>query len=588
MLPIKDQLSALVSDAFERCGYDRALGVVQVSARPDLCQFQCNGAMAAAKRYRKAPALIAGEVAACLQDVDCLAKAEVAAPGFLNLTLTDEALKQAVEAMLSEERFGIPGAEKDECIVVDYGGPNVAKPLHVGHLRAAVIGEAIKRLAKALGYRTVGDVHLGDWGLQMGLVIAKLAQEQPELCYFDPQYEGEYPAEPPVTLADLSRLYPEASALSKVDKEFYATAAQATFDLQNGRRGYMALWKHLTALSVADLKKNYANICVDFDVWYGESDSDPYIAPMLEDLISRGLAREDDGALVMDVAREDDASPMPPALIRKSDGSCLYVTTDMATICQRMKDFKPDQILYVVDNRQSLHFEQVFRAVRQAGYADESVKLEFCGFGTMNGKDGKPYKTRDGGVMRLSDLIALITEAALAKITEAGFSDFDEAEKQEVARKVGVAALKYGDLMNQRSKDYVFDLDKFLSFEGKTGPYLLYTVVRINSLLAKAEAAGAKPSALLAPQSETERALMLRAALTSYPLWQAMREKAPNVVCDNAYETAALLNKFYNETRIIACEDEAQRGSWLTLLAFVRDLLRFQLDVLGIPVPERM
>lgn len=588
-LTLRQTLTDLVSAAFEACGYDAELGAVTVSNRPDLCQFQCNGALSAAKRYKKNPAMIAQEVAAKLQDAPILKKAEFVPPGFLNLDVADSYLVERLSAMAADERLDLPRAKNALSIVVDYGGPNVAKPLHIGHLRTAIIGESLVRLARFLGHNVIGDVHLGDWGLQMGLIIVGLQDRQPDLCYFDETFAGPYPTEPPVTLDDLNELYPAASARSKTDEEFKARAQKATYDLQNGRAGFVALWKHFLALSVTDLKKSYAKLDVDFDKWLGESDAAPFVDEMLGILKDKGLSYLSDGALIVDVAQEGDEEEIPPIIIEKSDGSQLYGTTDLATILQRKRDFDPNEIWYVVDNRQAMHFKQVFRCAHKAGLVSEDTKLMHIGFGTMNGKDGKPYKTRDGGVMRLSDLIGTVTDAAREKMAEsATASALTEEEAAACAEKIGIAALKIGDLINHRTKDYVFDLDRFLASEGKTGPYLQYAAVRIHSVLEKAEAQGFAPGALLEPASETERALLLALMSVGDTLLRAFSDHAPNGICEALFEITGLFNRFYYENKILSCPDAARRDSWLMLISITERMIALLLSLLAIRVPEKM
>jgi len=579
-------LSEIFEKAFVACGYDKEYGKVTVSNRPDLCQFQCNGAMAGAKKYKKAPLAIANEVVESV-DKSPFEKVEVVAPGFINLVLKDEEILRAAVAIHEDENYGL-NKVSNETVVVDYGGPNVAKPLHVGHLRSAIIGESIKRLAKVLGYNAIGDVHLGDWGLQMGLIITEFAEQNPDSLYLDESYEGEYEALP-LSMDDLNEIYPKASKRSKVDEEYMARAQQATFDLQHGRRGYMALWREIIRISVADLKASYDKLNVSFEYWYGESDSEKYIPDMIADFIEKGYAYESEGALVVDVAKEDDKAPMPPVLVRKRNGSQIYATTDLATIKQRVQDFDPSMILYFVDNRQGLHFEQVFRCARKTGLVSDDVVLEFDGFGTMNGKDGKPYKTRDGGVMKLKDLIDNVCSAARVKMEEAKTGlELSEEEKKDTALKVGVSALKFGDLINYRAKDYIFDLDKFMSFEGKTGPYMLYTIVRLNSILTKAREKGFKVGALGIPKTDVERDLMLKTALMNEVFWQAFSDRAPSGICENAYQIAALANRFYYENKILSEEDAERRGELLAFCEYVLRILKLHMEILAIDVPERM
>ena len=587
METIINKLTNILGKAFEIAGYDASYGKTAISNRPDLCQFQCNGAMVGAKVYRKSPMQIANNVVEKL-DKDYFEKVEIVPPGFINLTLKNEEILKMISEMALDKNLGLVKIANGENIVIDYGGPNVAKPLHVGHLRSAIIGESIKRLAKALGYNAIGDVHLGDWGLQMGLIITQYREENPDSAYFDENYDGEYPGVD-ITLDRLNEIYPKASARSKVDEEFMSKAQQATFDLQKGRRGYIAFWKEILKISVTDLKKNYEKLGVSFEYWYGESDSEKYIPDMLDKFIKGGFARESEGALVIDVEKPEDKAPMPPVIVRKSNGSQIYATTDLATIIQRIEDFKPKMILYFTDNRQGLHFEQVFRAARKTGIANEDVLLEWCGFGTMNGKDGKPYKTRDGGVMKLQDLIEMVCNAALDKMKEAKAGmELSDDEKKDTALKVGIAALKFGDLINYRAKDYIFDLDKFMSFEGKTGPYLLYTIVRLNSILNKAKEKGFEIGKIGEPKTDVERDLMLKLITMNENFVQGFNDKAPSVICENAYQIAAFANRFYYENKILSEENEERRGNLLALSKFVLDVLKLHMDILAIDVPDRM
>ena len=588
MSTLKNRLTAIVEEAFAAAGYNKELGAVTFSDRPDLCQFQCNGALTGAKIHRKSPMMIANDVLPNLSENKIFKSVTVAPPGFINMILSDEFIAEEAAKMAESDRLALPVTEK-KTIVVDYGGPNVAKPLHVGHLRAAIIGETLKRLARFLGNDVIGDVHLGDWGLQMGLIISELRRERPELCYFDENYTGEYPAESPVTIDDLSRLYPQASARSKEDEEFRMAAMQATKELQNGRAGYVALWRKFLEVSVADLKRSYARLGVDFDKWLGESDADPYVAPLLKILDDKKLTYLSDGALIADVAEETDEEPMPPVIISKSDGSQLYATTDLATIIQRAEDFKPNEIWYVVDSRQSMHFKQVFRLAKKAGLVDDDTVLYHVGFGTMNGSDGKPYKTREGGVMSLSVLIDSAKAAAKERIEASEVAkDLTDAERDDVAEKIGIAAIKFGDLINHRARDYIFDLDRFLATEGKTGPYLQYTVVRITSLLNKAMAANAAPGKLLPPQSDTERELLIKLFSVGDVLLRAFEDKTPNAICEVMFDIAGLFNRFYFENKILAQENEEIRASWLGIIELVRRMLLMLLDIFSTDVPEKM
>ena len=571
-----------VEAAFAAAGYDAAFGKVTVSNRPDLCEFQCNGAMPAAKQYRCAPIAIASAVAEQLKSDDAFSQAEAVAPGFINLSVTEAFLASYLTDMANTEKFGLQEAEP-RTIVVDYGGPNVAKPLHIGHLRSAIIGESVKRLYRYFGNTVIGDIHMGDWGLQMGLIIAEVRERMPELPYFDDNFAGEYPKEAPFTIGELEEIYPAASAKSKVDEEFAHKAHEATRLLQEGKPGYRAMWDHIMAVSVADLKKNYGNLDVTFDAWLGESDAQPYIEPMMEAVLSRNLAHESDGALVVDVQEETDTKEIPPCILRKSDGATLYATTDLACILQRETDH-PDKILYIVDKRQSLHFEQVFRVARKAELLKPETELQHIGFGTMNGKDGKPFKTREGGVMRLERLIAEITEFVRGKITENQVVDNDSVDA--TARLIALAALKYGDLSNQATKDYVFDMDRFAAFEGNTGPYILYTIVRIKSILSRY---GKEAEKVIRPAAiKDEKNLMLTISRFADNLTAAYRQSAPNVICAYIYELAGAVNKFYHETKILAEEDAEKQAGYIALVSLAKSILETCIDLLGFSAPDKM
>ena len=581
--------------AFTACGYEDKFAKVVLSNRPDLCEYQCNGAMAAAKAYKTKPIDIANAVVEKLtaeREQPMFGEAVAVMPGFINLKLSEEFLADYMKGMAEADKLGLEEPEKKETIIVDYGGANVAKPLHVGHLRSAIIGESIKRMGRFMGYEMIGDVHLGDWGLQMGLIIEELRDRKPELVYFDEAYTGEYPTEAPFTISELEEIYPAASAKSKVDEAFKERAHQATLKLQKGYRPFRAIWDHILAVSVADLKKNYSNLNVDFDLWKGESDAEPYIDDMVQMLIDKGLAYESQGALVVDVAKESDTKEIPPCLIRKSDGASLYATSDLATIVEREQDFKPDRYIYVVDKRQAMHFEQVFRVSRKAEIVKPDTKMIFLGFGTMNGKDGKPFKTREGGVMRLEKLIADIDEAVFNRIMEN--RTVSEEEARETAKVVGLAALKYGDLSNQASKDYVFDMDRFISFEGNTGPYILYTIVRIKSILGKYKENGGSVSELAAEKKilpaagASEKALMLQLAKYSEVLENSFAETAPHKICQYVYETANAFNSFYHDTKILSEEDEARKDSYIGLITLTKRVLETCIGLLGIEAPERM
>ena len=588
MKKILELISEEMQKAFEEAGYNKELGKVTVSNRPDLCEYQCNGAMAAAKAYRKAPIMIAKDVLAALEDSTYFEKVEAVAPGFINITLAPGFVADFLRDMAKEEKLGVAEPEKQKKIVIDYGGANVAKPLHVGHLRSAVIGESIKRIAKYVGHDVIGDVHLGDWGYQMGLVITELKKRQPDLPYFDDSFEGEYPEESPFTIAELEEIYPTASAFAKENEDYKAEALHATYLLQNGHKGYTAVWKHIMNVSVADLKKNYGNLNVEFDLWKGEADAQPYIPEMVEYLKNEGYAYEDQGALVIDVKEETDTKEIPPCIILKSDGAALYGTTDLATLVEREKLYQPDAVVYITDKRQELHFTQVFRSAKKAKIVREETELSHIGFGTMNGKDGKPFKTRDGGVMRLEHLIADINEKMYEKIAEN--RTVEESEARETAKKVGLAALKYGDLSNQAAKDYVFDLDRFISFEGNTGPYILYTIVRIKSIMNRyAEAGKSVESAELQnPESVSAKALMLEVAKFNHVMENAYEELAPHKICAYIYDLSNAFNRFYHETKILSEENEEKQAGYIALLSLTKRVLEACISVLGFEAPERM
>lgn len=595
MKKILDLITDEVTKAFTECGYDAKYAKVTLSNRPDLCEYQCNGAMAAAKEYKKAPFMIADEVVEKLAANPIFAKAESVKPGFLNLKIDEAYLADYVAKMQEDEgRFGCEKTEAPKTIMIDYGGPNVAKPLHVGHLRSAIIGESVKRIGKFMGHNVIGDVHLGDWGLQMGLIITELKQRRPELVYFNDTYTGEYPEEAPFTISELEEIYPTASKKSKEDEAYKEAAMQATFELQHGKRGYQALLKHILNVSVTDLKRNYANLNVSFELWKGESDAQPYIPDMVQKMKDDGFAYISDGALVVDVKEETDTKEIPPCMILKSDGASLYNTTDLATMVWRMKDYNPDELIYVVDKRQELYFTQVFRCARKTGIVKPETELKFLGFGTMNGKDGRPFKTRDGGVMRLEHLISGINEEMLAKIQENQKTKenlgISTEEAENTAKMVALAAIKYGDLSNQASKDYIFDIDRFTSFEGNTGPYILYTIVRIKSILNKYHGLGKDESGAVigAAHSKSEKDLMLELSKFNAVMESAFEETAPHKICSYIYDLANAFNSFYHGTKIMSEENETVQKSYIRLLELTKSVLETCIDVLGFSAPERM
>jgi len=590
MKTLVELITDIVKSAFAQCNYSPEYGLVTLSNRPDLCQFQCNGALIAAKKYRKTPITIAAEITDLLKKLPDFKEVSCVMPGFINITLEDYFIVSYLNVMSEADKFGCEEIGANKTIIVDYGGPNVAKPLHVGHLRTAIIGESIKRIGRFLGYKMLGDVHLGDWGLQIGLIIAELKRRNPDLIYFNESYKGEYPMEAPFNITELEEIYPTASNYAKSNPEFMEEAKQATYLFQNGHRGYVALWQHILNVSIEDLKKNYAKLNVYFDLWKKESDAQPYIPKMIEELKNKGLAYHSDGALVVDVKDNSDTKDMPPCILIKSDGATLYSTTDLATIIERMELYNPDEIIYIVDKRQELHFEQVFRCAKKANFVPATTKLTFIGFGTMNGKDGKPFKTRDGGVMRLEYLIMEAVDRVYQRVSEN--KEIQQDEAKEISGKVGIAAIKYSDLSNQIFKDYIFDVDRFTASEGNTGPYIIYTVVRINSILKKFTEVNpgyrAETTSLQLPSSENERNLMIKITHFNDVIPESFLDYSPHKICQFIFELANEFNRFYHETKIITEKDILKQQSWINLISLTRDVLVTCLDLLGIEVPDRM
>ena len=589
MESILEVLTKKFEAVFEKASYDKSYATVGVSNRPDLCEFQCNGAMSLAKFYKKKPLDIALEVVGKLKEDKAFSKLEAVPPGFINMSLSNEFLSGYLQSMSKEEKFGINITDRKDKIIVDYGGANVAKPLHVGHLRSAIIGESIKRLGAYFGNEMIGDVHLGDWGLQMGLIIEQLKCDKPDLVYFDENYNSQYPKEAPFSLEELEEIYPKASARSKEDKEFRDKAQENTLKLQSGYAPYIAIWEHIMRISKADLKKNYDNLDVHFELWKGESDAQKYIEDLCKDLEERKIAYISDGALVVDIGEEGDTKELPPCIIRKSDGAALYATSDLATLIEREMLYDPDAYIYVADKRQELHYTQFFRVARKANIVKPEHRLSFIGFGTMNGSDGKPFKTRDGGVMRLEHLITLVNEAVYKKIKDN--RDIEDEEAKNIASTVGLAALKYGDLSNQAAKDYVFDIDRFTSFEGNTGPYILYTIVRIKSILAKYEESSdvkVDYSYLKPAIHESEKALGLELSKFNYVLNNAWKEIAPHRICQYIYSLSNLFNSFYHEVKILSEEDKERKLSYLALILLTKSVLEDCIDILAIKAPKRM
>ncbi len=585
------KLLELITEEFEKafdvCGYDKKLGKVGISNRPDLCQYQCNGAMAGAKLYHKAPIMIANDVVAAIGEHPMFQSVEAVNPGFINININNGFVAEYLNNIADAEKFGVTN-DNIETIVVDYGGANVAKPLHIGHLRSAVIGESVKRIVKYMGNKVIGDVHLGDWGLQMGLIITELQERKPELIYFDEGYNGDYPEEAPFTISELEEIYPCASKKSKEDENFKERAHQATLKLQSGYVPYYALWQHIMNVSKVDLKKNYDNLNVEFDLWKGESDAQPYIPGLIQDLIDKGLAYESQGALVVDIAEEGDSKELPPCIVRKSDGAALYATSDIATLVQREQDFQPNKYVYLADKRQDLHYTQFFRVAKKAGIVKPETELNFIGFGTMNGADGKPFKTREGGVMRLENLISQINDAVYNKIMENRSVSEDEARR--TSEIVGLAALKYGDLSNQASKDYVFDIERFASFEGNTGPYILYTIVRIKSIIEKYKAEGGQVENLTVTNTDNgeQLQLMLEIAKVNEVIENAAKELAPHKICSYIYDLSNAFNRFYHGTKILAEEDDDKKKGYIALIHLTKNVLETGIDLLGFEAPDRM
>ncbi len=579
-------LNSILSEAFSAAGYDSKYGAVTVSNRPDLCEYQCNGAMAAAKEYHCAPFVIAEKVTSVLSENPAFSEVSCVRPGFINLTLSPAFLADFTASMAASDGFGVE-FPAPKTIIIDYGGPNVAKPLHIGHLRTAIIGESVKRILKYMGHTVIGDIHLGDWGLQFGLIIEELKDRKPELVYFDPEFSGEYPEEAPFTLSELEEIYPAASARSKEDAEFMARAHERTFLLQHKDPATLALWKHIMKLSVEDEKKIYDELDVHFDLWNGESAADPYVPEVVSIVKEKGLSRISEGALIVDVKEESDRREVPPCIILKSDGAALYQTTDLGTLIMRMRDMNPDEIIYVTDKRQELHFTQVFRVAKKAGIVKPETELIHIGYGTMNGKDGKPFKTRSGGVMRLESLLSEIYDAVREKMKER-YQDEDIPE--ETVKCVGLSAIKYGDLQNQAAKDYNFDIDRFASFEGNTGPYILYTIVRIRSILKKAQAVlSEKPDfSYLSEAAGTVKALLLSIAGFQDMIQNAAEELAPHKVCAYIYQLSDVFNSFYHDTPVLREENPGKKQAYLELLSLVERILSQCVGLLGFSAPDKM
>ncbi len=588
LVSLLSDLSATIGAAFAALGLDPDLGEVVVSQRPDLAQFQCNGALPAAKAAGRNPRQLAEDVIRSVDDASVFADLSIAGPGFINITLTDDALADHLRGIAHDRRLGVP-KRRAEDLLIDFGGYNVAKAAHVGHLRTTILGDSLQRLARFVGHRVTSDIHLGDWGLQMGMLIVAVRRRSPELEYFDDGFAGPYPSQSPVTLVELAEMYPRISALCEEDPDVAEEARRATFELQNGRPGFVALWQHFVDVTLESQRKDVDDLGVTFDLWYGESTVADRLDHLVERLVSAGIARRDHGAVIVDVAREGDKAEIPPLILVKSDGATLYSTWDLATIEMRVDTLGAKEIIYVVDARQSLHFEQVFRAARLSGVAPDDVSLEHIGFGTVNGPDGRPLRTRDGGLPLLADLVADATSAALARIEAAELAqDVPVPERLTIARQVAVGALKFGDLINHRTSNYIFDLERFVSFEGRTGPYLQYAAVRIGSIQRRAAEVGLEAGSIVAPSVDQERDLMLAIASLPEVVARTWDARAPNHLAEYVFDLSGTFNRFYEECHILSEHDGARQGSWLTLVDTTHRTLALCLDLLGIEIPERM
>ncbi len=584
-MSIIKSLTEDLKEIVKNAGYEVEELLLQPSSRPDLGQYQINDAMNLAKKYGKNPRTIAEDI---VKELECdrrFTNLNIAGPGFINITLTDEFLIDSLNKLTNNLDENIDKL-KYKKVIIDYGGANVAKALHVGHLRSANIGEALKRLARLLGYEVLGDAHLGDYGRPLGLVIKEIKEMYPDLPYFDEFYTGSYEElDLPITNEDLEKIYPLASQKGKEDEEYLEDARKITLKFQNHERGYYELWKKIVDISKEDIKKVYDELNVSFEIWNGESDEMEYFEDLIDIYQSKGLLTESEGAKVIEVAKEDDNSPMPPLLIIKTNGSKSYDSTDLAAIIERKKNYNPDEMWYVVDGRQELHFEQVFRAARRAKLVEDNVVLEHIGFGTMNGSDGKPFKTRDGGVMSLKSLIDLVNEETLKRINSETVA---EEEKAEIAKTVAIAALKYADFLPYRGTDYIFEVEKFAEIEGKTGPYLLYSTIRMKSLLTKATNLELKQDKIFEFKTETEKEIALTILRLPVILNRSLDTKSLNDIAEYLYKITSLYNKFYSENKILTEENINLQTSWLTLTKIVYDINITLLNVLGIKVPKKM
>ncbi|MFT3725106.1 MAG: arginine--tRNA ligase [Hyphomonadaceae bacterium] len=584
-------LAGLLSDAagaaFVALGLEASLGAMRRSDRPDLADFQCNGAMAAAKKLGKNPREIATAVVEALKASPLVVNTEVAGPGFINVRLSADGLSKRAAEIAQDERAGAWRVQAPRRVVMDFGGWNVAKEMHIGHLRSTVIGDSLQRLFRFMGDTVTSDVHLGDWGLQMGQLINEVKLEQPGLPYFDEAFKGPYPEQSPVSMDDLSRLYPQASGKSKTDEARREEDRKATAELQAGRPGYRALWRHFCNVTRVGLERECKSLGVTFNLWKGESDAEPFIPEIVDDLKGRKIAEFDAGAWIVRVARETDKKEMPPIILVNKDGAIGYHGSDLGTIIDRKRSIDPQLSLYIVDQRQALHFEQVFRASDLAGYLPEK-ELEHLGFGTVNGPDGKPFKTREGGILKLHEFIAQADEVATARMKEAELgADVSAAEQADIAHKVAVAAIKFSDLSNVRTTNYIFDLERFISFEGKTGPYLLYAAVRIKSLARRAEAEGVTPGPITV-ELDAERALVLALDAFNDALRGAYDKRMPHILCEHAYALGQAFSGFYAAAPILVESDPLKKASRLALALATLKQLELVLGLIGIATPDRM
>ena len=582
-MSILNELKKDIKKYIENAGYEVDTLAIETSNRRDLGEYQLNDAMQLAKKYKENPRAIAEKIVKELEKDSRFININIAGPGFINISLSTSYISEILNKM-NEDLFNNIDKREKRKVIIDYGGANVAKALHVGHLRSANIGEALKRLARALGYEVLGDAHLGDYGRPLGFVVLEISKQYPDLPYFDPEYKGDYQELTlPITNEDLEKLYPLASQKAKEDEKYLEEGRIVTAKIQNHERGYYDLWKKVVEISKEDIKKIYDILNTEFDLWLGESDAVEYFDELNEIFESKGLLQQSEGATIIDVSKEEDNSPMPPLLFIKSNGTLSYETTDLATILQRKKEFNPDEIWYVVDGRQALRFEQIFRAVRLSNLVRDDVILEHVNFGTMNGKDGKPFKTRDGGVMTLKSLIKLVNEETLKRINN---ESIKEDEKADISLSVAIAALKYADLLPYRGTDYIFELEKFADLDGKTGSYLLYSTIRMKSLLNKAK--DISYNTVKEITGTAEKNIVLSLLELSTVLNNSLDSKSLNEIADYLYVLTSQYNKFYSENRVLTEENKEKQEAWLILTKVVYEVNMLLLDILGIKVPEKM